>query len=415
MTQQNYSLGEFIAKNGNGVYVKFVTENLMSQRNFQYSIGVCENTEAFNPNGSCGNGGLYFTNMKNAIHWQTYGSYIGILNMNPTFKYYTEPCGTKFKSDKIEIICFIRFCDLKQFEFESNEDLFKYCSDNNIQMISSCDQIIDHFMKKLSSERDCNEIRDYLFSLRQKKIIAGNFDTDLFLESFRKNPINIAKFPKLRKYILENYEDFCFIFENPKNIHNNIEAKNAKLFYQLLSEFNCAAIMNIPPEYQDEDMCIESVKENSAMLYYCAIKTRNVYATAYQYALEKGIINATSDFPELRAINNNEKLKTIDELLVDRPIVERIIANQHLFFKYRYQLTKDQFFDIINHHGWLIVYDDNQPIEWQKIAIQQDYKTYDCIRKKTSEMEQFAKEMREKTLRKYYDAYIESLEYDMLS
>jgi hypothetical protein len=405
MNNSDHSYNSFIQRNGNELYVKFVNEQFISIRKFQYHLGFSHNTEKFNPSGSCKNGGLYFTKMQHASAWKNYGSYMAVLKLSPNFEYYTEPCGSKFKSDKLDIVCFIKYSDLPEnAQFNSSEKLIEFCREHDICMIDSAFKIVVHFLeinKRIAPRvfKHSNEVQqiilDEIHMLEKKSIIPTSYNIDHFIHDayeIDKNDIIAQRNHFLVEWFfkpdLNDYNDFCIYFENP--IMQTMTEKDI-VFLELLTEFNCGMIKFIPDNLQTEKMCMNSVRKNSSMLQFCKHKTVQVVGAA------------NSQYP-----GSSEKNYTSPDFLEGASIIDQIIHDQHLFFKYRFKLGQNDYYSILSHHGWLIIYLENPPIDLAKIAIEQKYSNISHIRRPTRELMEFAKTQRTIQLRRYYDMYMSS-------
>ena len=71
--------------------------------NFQYKIGLNEDTILFNPSGSCKSGGLYFTTIENVNKFLDYGLNIAVIQLCTDAEFYIDPTGMKFKTNKFII------------------------------------------------------------------------------------------------------------------------------------------------------------------------------------------------------------------------------------------------------------------------------------------------------------------------
>lgn len=115
---------QFIAKVGDkNQFVKFINKN-NNHFGFSYKIGLNQDTNKFNPTGSCRGGGLYFTNYQNAENWMHYGIILAPVILCKDAQYYIEPCGTKYKTDKFYIEEFI---DLDLNLIENKQPNFNIC------------------------------------------------------------------------------------------------------------------------------------------------------------------------------------------------------------------------------------------------------------------------------------------------
>ena len=93
---------QFIEKVGKQQFRKCLN-NELKHFNFQYKIGLNEDTIPFNPFGSCELGGLYFTTKEHINEFLEYGLNVALLELCEDAVFYIEPCGTKFKTNKFII------------------------------------------------------------------------------------------------------------------------------------------------------------------------------------------------------------------------------------------------------------------------------------------------------------------------
>src|SRR5437867_1253516 len=90
-------------------------DKYVSWHKFEYKLGENINTEKFYPFGNCEKGGLYYTNLRHGHGFVDYGNYVAIIEIPQGAKTYDEPCGAKFKADKLfvkKIMPMSEFIDL---------------------------------------------------------------------------------------------------------------------------------------------------------------------------------------------------------------------------------------------------------------------------------------------------------------
>ena len=80
--------------------IKFLRQD-MNHFGFQYKEGLNVDTNVFYPRGSCLGGGLYFTTHKHRYNYCGIGPLIADVEIPLDAKVYSDPCGTKWKSDRI--------------------------------------------------------------------------------------------------------------------------------------------------------------------------------------------------------------------------------------------------------------------------------------------------------------------------
>lgn len=80
--------------------IKFL-QNSLVHHGFQYRAGLNVDTVPFDATGECRPGGLYFTTTQHARVWAHMGSLVADVELPADAQIYCEPCGTKFKADKI--------------------------------------------------------------------------------------------------------------------------------------------------------------------------------------------------------------------------------------------------------------------------------------------------------------------------
>lgn len=83
-------------------FIKFINSN-NNHFGFKYNIGLNIDIKQFDPTGSCTSGGLYFTEIKYAFKWMTYGTNIALIELCPDAIFYIDSCLTKFKTNKFII------------------------------------------------------------------------------------------------------------------------------------------------------------------------------------------------------------------------------------------------------------------------------------------------------------------------
>jgi hypothetical protein len=76
--------------------------NNMWHNDFRYQEGLNVDTLPFNPEGSCQPGGLYYTTLEYlATHHNMHWNLIADVEVPDDARVYAEPCGTKWKADRI--------------------------------------------------------------------------------------------------------------------------------------------------------------------------------------------------------------------------------------------------------------------------------------------------------------------------
>ena len=84
-------------------YIKFLYSDL-THHGLTYKVGLNIDPLPFVGSGSCQAGGIYFAEMKWMGKWMHYGTRFAIVKIPDDARVYKEPCGTKLKADKIEIV-----------------------------------------------------------------------------------------------------------------------------------------------------------------------------------------------------------------------------------------------------------------------------------------------------------------------
>jgi len=82
-------------------FVKLTKED-NSRQQFVYKEGLNIDTNDFDPNGQCREGGLYFTDINKMLKWLSYGPIIWEVIIPPDAKVYVEE--NKFKADKFVLL-----------------------------------------------------------------------------------------------------------------------------------------------------------------------------------------------------------------------------------------------------------------------------------------------------------------------
>ncbi len=102
----------------NQTFYKFLNEKL-NHNGFQYKLGLNIDTVPFNPSGSCGPGGLYFTTFDHIFLFSDYGNNIAEISIPADTKVYTDPSGYNYKADRI----FIKSIEKLENFFDKNPEL----------------------------------------------------------------------------------------------------------------------------------------------------------------------------------------------------------------------------------------------------------------------------------------------------
>jgi hypothetical protein len=82
-------------------FYKLLSDDLR-HNGFQYKEGLNIDHVPFNPNGSCERGGLYYTSYEWIGSWhRNHWPLIANVTLPPDALVYPEPCGTKWKADRL--------------------------------------------------------------------------------------------------------------------------------------------------------------------------------------------------------------------------------------------------------------------------------------------------------------------------
>jgi hypothetical protein len=96
-------------------YVKILHES-MKHKGFKYQLGLNTDHIPFNPFGSCGPGGLYFTDLANFYKFLDHGTLIADVEVPEDVEIYADPDGDKWKSPSIIISNVRSIKDLPQWK-----------------------------------------------------------------------------------------------------------------------------------------------------------------------------------------------------------------------------------------------------------------------------------------------------------
>ena len=86
-----------------GLYIKFLSSD-RTHHGLTYKIGLNTDPLPFVGSGECQAGGIYFSELVHMGKWSHYGTSAALVEIPTDAQVYKEPCGTKLKADKIEIV-----------------------------------------------------------------------------------------------------------------------------------------------------------------------------------------------------------------------------------------------------------------------------------------------------------------------
>lgn len=95
----------------------------MRHRNLQYVDGITYDSIPFDPSGSCGPGGVYWTRLKHIRNFLDFGTIVA--DVKPLGRIYTDPAGQKWKSEGVELTNFRHICTLSIWTDEERSRLAK--------------------------------------------------------------------------------------------------------------------------------------------------------------------------------------------------------------------------------------------------------------------------------------------------
>jgi len=151
--------------------VKFFPKNLTCN-GFKYKLGRNIDIKTFNPNPTCGEGGLYYTDVSNMAVYSDYGPILGFVTI-PDKIPIVNVGDTKYKSPEIFITKFIKFTD--------------WIDDNTLNLLEKS-QIKDETLRSQAMENPSET--DKLAAVKQNGMSI----------QFIKDPSEEVKLSAVKKY-----------------------------------------------------------------------------------------------------------------------------------------------------------------------------------------------------------------------
>ena len=126
-------------------YIKFLRDGL-THNGLTYKVGINVDPIPFVGSGSCSAGGIYFSELSHWTEWTHMGTNAALVLIPDDAQVYREPCGTKLKADKIEIV---KIVDMMEGGWIQN--LFKDFPNFLLDLVSSGGEVI-RYVKDQSPE-----------------------------------------------------------------------------------------------------------------------------------------------------------------------------------------------------------------------------------------------------------------------
>ena len=203
---------------------------------FDYTLGLNIDTKEFNASGTCEEGGLYFTTNKDILRFTEFGCHLACITLLKDAKYYVDPQGHKFKTDKFNIdYIFDNFAslypdvvDIEEGDHVTDFELFSLWTKSLDKFPSRLNNdVISYFRKVVSQHPELmyflNKHRLFCPVLPQKQMSGKNLPYSLVqpLPNLPKIPL-----PSRDRIALQDVEKdsqtlaMCkqAVLENPRNI-----------------------------------------------------------------------------------------------------------------------------------------------------------------------------------------------------
>jgi len=142
-------------------YIKFLNTDL-THNGLTYKVGLNVDHLPFVGSGSCSAGGIYFAELSHWTEWAHMGTNAALVRIPDDAQVYREPCGTKLKADKIEIVTIVAM------EGDWVQNLFKDCPDSLLEIVSSRGEAI-RFVKDQTPEICMAAVTYYGYSIEYVK------------------------------------------------------------------------------------------------------------------------------------------------------------------------------------------------------------------------------------------------------
>ena len=144
-------------------YIKFLRSD-HTHHGLTYKVGLNIDPLPFVGSGACQAGGIYFTEFNWMGKWTHYGTRFAIVKIPDDARVYKEPCGTKLKADKIEIVDIV--------DMEGNPHWMQTLLDNDpvkiLEVVTSCGKALKYVTDQ-TLEICLAAVTNYGFSLMYVK------------------------------------------------------------------------------------------------------------------------------------------------------------------------------------------------------------------------------------------------------
>lgn len=219
--------------NKNVTFYKFLNRD-KRHYDFDYKLGLNIDTKEFNASGSCKEGGLYFTTNKDILTFTEFGCHLACVTLLKDAKYYVDPEGDKFKTDKLQI----------DFVFENFADLYPDVVNNNegdpvtgFELFSLWTKSLDKFPSRLNTD-----VISYFH-----KVGSQHPELMYFLNKHRLLPMSLPQKPM-----------------PGKNLPQNIVQPLSNLPKLPLGNIDKIALQDVAKDLQTLAMCKQAVLESAA-------------------------------------------------------------------------------------------------------------------------------------------------------
>ena len=224
----------------NITYYKVVRDDL-THHGFTYKLGLNVDTLYFNPSGSCRPGGLYFTDIDNLGTFFDFGNLIAFIKIPIDAQVYSEPCGSKWKANRIIIEKFVTI--------DSYWHNYKFC----IKAVKH-DGFALQYVKNQSPEILMEAVKHDGFALQYVK----NQSPEILMEAVKHDGFAL-------QYVKNQSPELCLVAVKNGCALQYVIAQSPEILMEAVKE-NGHALEYV--KEQSPEICLESVAQDAFALEY---------------------------------------------------------------------------------------------------------------------------------------------------
>lgn len=265
---------------GKQQFLKIARSDL-THNGLTYKLGINEDIQTFNPNGSCTKGGLYFSTSNLVWKFIAYGTLVATIELLPDALFYIDPDGDKFKTNKFIITSLVTlkeyFCnksDVIQMDaVKINGFIIQYVPKQTEELCVAAVKYNGCVLKYISTQTDKICLAAVKVDGHALQYVL-NQTNEICLTAVKENGYAL-------QYVHIQTEEMCLVAVSLDSY--------ALMYVHNQTEKICLAAVQRDGytlkyvKKQTEEICLAAIKNNGRAIVYVRNKTKELYNEASKW------------------------------------------------------------------------------------------------------------------------------------